>query len=192
MRTNILLLAMGIILATEVSFAGDLAFPTTEQEIISALTLKDGTTEINGVTYVSEKDSVYKVINGKRFKARCIEIINTEIAPKAGAVIRFSSNSSGIHNTSFGLLNRYVRALKGSLADATIQIGGHSDSAGDPEKNMALSRERAESVRQYLVHHGVAENHLVAVPFGDTLPIASNDTLGGRAKNRRVQFTRIE
>jgi OOP family OmpA-OmpF porin len=69
-----------------------------------------------------------------------------------------------------------------------LRIEGHSDNTKKPEENMKASGERALSVKNWLVSHGVAATRLVAVGFGETKPIASNDTAEGRAQNRRVEF----
>lgn len=60
-----------------------------------------------------------------------------------------------------------------------------NDKDNDNEK---LSDDRAHSVRQYIIDHGIAPDRLTAKGFGDTRPIASNDTKEGRAKNRRVEL----
>jgi len=173
--------------------AGDLAYPTTEKAIVAALTLKDGKAEVAGFEYRSEQGKVYKIIDGKRFRVRGFKsIVDTDLAPKAGALVQFDFNSATIRSESFGLLDSYAGALKGGLSDAKLEVGGHTDSIGTPEVNLALSRERAESVRQYLLHQGIAADRLSVAPFGATRPVASNDTDSGRAKNRRVEFVRIE
>ena len=69
-----------------------------------------------------------------------------------------------------------------------IRIEGHTDSRGNPKRNLLLSQRRAEAVRQYLISKGVAPDRLQAVGYGDTRPIAPNDTRKGRAANRRVEF----
>jgi OmpA-OmpF porin, OOP family len=69
-----------------------------------------------------------------------------------------------------------------------VEIAGHTDSQGDPASNMELSRKRAASVKQYLVDKGIPGANLTDVGFGQTQPIASNDTAAGRQENRRVEF----
>jgi OOP family OmpA-OmpF porin len=69
-----------------------------------------------------------------------------------------------------------------------IQIGVHTDSLGADAANLKLSQERADAIRAYLVKRGVAPSRLEAKGFGETVPIASNVTAAGRAKNRRVEL----
>ena len=95
---------------------------------------------------------------------------------------------------SFQQLDAAGRAFKKALeAGKTdqwiIEIAGHTDNAGSPEANMKLSKERAESVRQYLLQtYGLPQNMFVAQGYGETQPIAANNTPDGREKNRRVVF----
>ena len=68
-----------------------------------------------------------------------------------------------------------------------LRIAGHTDNVGDPARNQALSEDRAEAVRDYLVSHGVDAGRVEAVGLGDTQPVASNDTEEGRRENRRIE-----
>jgi outer membrane protein OmpA-like peptidoglycan-associated protein len=71
---------------------------------------------------------------------------------------------------------------------AYIEIVGHTDNVGDKDDNMELSKQRAASVRDYLISKGHDASKMVIAGRGDTMPIASNDTEEGRASNRRVQI----
>ncbi|MCS5489580.1 OmpA family protein [Algoriphagus limi] len=73
--------------------------------------------------------------------------------------------------------------------EVIIRISGHTDNAGDPGLNKALSLDRATSVRDYLFEKGVAFERLRISGWGGTRPIASNATEAGRSKNRRVEIT---
>lgn len=95
---------------------------------------------------------------------------------------------------SFQQLDAAGKAFKkamemGKVDKWVIEIAGHTDNVGTPEANTKLSRERAESVRDYLLKtYGLPQNLLIARGLGATQPIASNDTPDGREKNRRVVF----
>jgi OmpA-OmpF porin, OOP family len=70
-----------------------------------------------------------------------------------------------------------------------IQIDGHTDSQGKDEYNLDLSNRRAASVKAYLVSKGIAESRLSSTGYGETKPVADNNTAKGRALNRRVEMT---
>jgi len=69
-----------------------------------------------------------------------------------------------------------------------IAVGGYTDNVGGDEMNQKLSENRASSVRDYLVQQGVITNSISARGFGNTLPVASNDSSAGRQQNRRVEL----
>jgi len=69
-----------------------------------------------------------------------------------------------------------------------VEIVGHADSKGSAEDNIALSEQRANTVRDYLVSKGLDASIVETKGMGDTMPIADNDTAEGRAKNRRVEI----
>jgi len=69
-----------------------------------------------------------------------------------------------------------------------IEVEGHADITGGPAINQPLSEKRAESVRAYLVEQGVDGNTVTARGFGDTRPVADNNTAAGRQANRRVEL----
>jgi outer membrane protein OmpA-like peptidoglycan-associated protein len=70
----------------------------------------------------------------------------------------------------------------------TMQIEGHTDSVGGDEFNQQLSERRAGSVRDFLAQNGVPASSITARGFGKTQPVASNDTIEGRQRNRRVEL----
>lgn len=67
-------------------------------------------------------------------------------------------------------------------------IEGHTDSMGDDDYNLGLSRDRAFSIRQALINEGIAASRISTQGFGETLPVASNSSSAGRQKNRRVEI----
>ena len=73
-----------------------------------------------------------------------------------------------------------------------LEIRGYTDSIGSAASNLRLSQKRADSVKRYLVSRGVIVSQLRAIGFGEANPIAPNSTKQGRAKNRRIEFARIE
>ena len=100
--------------------------------------------------------------------------------------IEFQVGSVEISSTYFDQLKRVADLMKVSPNRSAV-IEGHTDSMGSATGNLQLSQRRAESVRQNLIDHfGIAQERLVAKGFGETRPIASNETPEGRRKNRRV------
>ena len=73
-----------------------------------------------------------------------------------------------------------------------LLIEGHTSSEGGAEYNLELSKWRAESVRLRLMEEGITPDRLEIIGYGDTRPLQSNETAQGRAKNRRVEFKRLE
>jgi OOP family OmpA-OmpF porin len=85
-----------------------------------------------------------------------------------------------ILNEAAALLNQHERVV--------IEVAGHTDSMGSDAYNQGLSERRANSVRDYLVEKGVRASRLTAKGYGESMPVASNDTKEGRAENRRVEL----
>jgi len=106
--------------------------------------------------------------------------------------INYATESSKIDVESYNVLDEIGQLLRKYPA-LKIQIGGHTDSAGDKELNFRLSRERALAVREYLLTHfpEIQKERLIAVGFGSEKPISSNATYEGRRQNRRVEFVVI-
>lgn len=100
--------------------------------------------------------------------------------------LSFQVGSTEIQPKDFQLLTQLQSALR-TFPGAPVQIGGHTDATGDDQSNQALSLKRAEAVRSYLMANmGGDEARLSAVGFGETVPLSSNETLEGRARNRRI------
>ena len=95
---------------------------------------------------------------------------------------------STIQPEYFSLLKKVVEAFQ-IYPKATITVEGHTDSYGSDAANQKLSTKRADAVREYLLASGNIEPTLVrATGFGETKPIASNETKEGRRKNRRIDI----
>jgi outer membrane protein OmpA-like peptidoglycan-associated protein len=113
-----------------------------------------------------------------------------------GAIVRlnnifFETDRSTLLPTSIPELQRLTTLLEKN-PKLSISIEGHTDSLGTSEHNIALSKGRAEAVKEYLAQHGIASNRLSVEAFGATRPLATNTTEEGRAQNRRVQFRVVE
>ncbi len=113
---------------------------------------------------------------------------NTGETPHTLNNIFFDFNKATLRKESVTELRNLVQFLN-EQPKIRIEISGHTDSVGTPEYNHKLSQERAEAVREYLVSHGIHGNRVVAKGYGETKPVAPNDTEENRQKNRRTEFT---
>ncbi|MDH5255135.1 MAG: OmpA family protein [Gammaproteobacteria bacterium] len=102
--------------------------------------------------------------------------------------VTFQTNSADINAGFYQVLNSVALVLK-EFDKTVVDVAGHADSTGDEAKNMDLSQRRASSVSSYLAAQGVSSQRLITVGYGETRPIASNDTPEGRQQNRRVEIT---
>lgn len=101
--------------------------------------------------------------------------------------ITFETNSARLTANAQRLMENVVSFLR-SDPSARISISGHTDSVASDAYNLKLSRNRASEVRDYLVGYGIDGGRLDAAGFGESRPVASNDTAEGRELNRRVEF----
>ena len=105
---------------------------------------------------------------------------------KATLKINFATNSSVIEYSSMNKVNNFAQFLlknKGSI----VKIVGHTDNVGTDSNNLSLSNRRANSVMQSLIRKGVSPARLTAEGRGEEVPIASNNSIEGRAMNRRIE-----
>jgi outer membrane protein OmpA-like peptidoglycan-associated protein len=101
--------------------------------------------------------------------------------------VQFEHNSATLRNDSYPILDQISKILA-TYPEYKIEISGHTDNTGTPETNKKLSEQRARACRDYLISKGMAWSRVASRGFGQTKPIASNDTQQGRATNRRVEF----
>jgi outer membrane protein OmpA-like peptidoglycan-associated protein/uncharacterized protein YidB (DUF937 family) len=107
----------------------------------------------------------------------------------AHTVLNFPTGSAVLPTAAGPELRRAADRINALPAGTVIEIGGHTDNTGDASANLALSQRRADAVRDALMRDGVDGSRLVAKGYGETRPIASNDTTDGRLRNRRTEFT---
>lgn len=129
-------------------------------------------------------EEVEKLFN--RDEARVFREGDTIILRLVG--LTFASGSSDIGQESFDLLAKVERAID-LFPRSELIIEGHTDSYGGDEANQALSQARAESVQQYMINAmRLPSYRLIATGYGETNPVANNETASGRARNRRIDI----
>ncbi|KEQ31423.1 OmpA family protein [Pedobacter antarcticus] len=101
--------------------------------------------------------------------------------------LEFDLSKATIRSSSYTTLNRVAALLVEK--NFSLKLAGHTDNTGSMALNLRLSKERAESVKAYLVSQGANASRIEATGYGPNQPIASNKTADGRQKNRRVEFT---
>ena len=100
--------------------------------------------------------------------------------------INFNVSSVTIKSTQLNQLRQMAELMK-TYPETTTVIEGHTDSRGSATKNLEISQRRAQSIKKYFANtFGIAPERITAEGFGETRPIASNETPEGRRKNRRV------
>jgi outer membrane protein OmpA-like peptidoglycan-associated protein len=110
------------------------------------------------------------------------------VAALNDSVINFGSSSAELPASIASFLQNAAENLKQMPAGYVLEIAGYTDNTGDATKNVALSRRRADAVREALVKSGANADMLVAKGYGSADPIASNDTPDGRLRNRRIEY----
>ena len=104
--------------------------------------------------------------------------------------IRFAVNSDVIEPASFAIIDQVGKVLV-SNPNVNLKITGHTDSDGEDADNLALSINRANSVKTYLItKHGISGSRLSIDGKGESSPVQANTTAQGKAANRRVEFTK--
>lgn len=101
--------------------------------------------------------------------------------------LEFDLGKATIRAKSYSTLNRVAALL--IQKNFSLKLAGHTDNTGSDALNMRLSKDRAESVRSYLVSQGANASRIEATGYGEEQPIATNKTAAGRQQNRRVEFT---
>ena len=105
--------------------------------------------------------------------------------------IFFETDQYVLKDESIAELTRLIVFLKENMG-VSIEIRGHTDQVGTREYNDQLSLQRARSVYQYLIDHGIDEGRLQYHGYGFAMPVATNDTEEGRRMNRRTEFRILE
>jgi outer membrane protein OmpA-like peptidoglycan-associated protein len=140
--------------------------------------------DTDGDTVADTEDMCPNTIQGEK-----VDVVGC--AYNLRLAVLFDDNSAALKSQSYADLNRAFQLM---LRVPTMNgvIEGHTDSRGTDAHNMALSERRAKTVVDYLVDHGVDPSRIQSKGFGESQPVASNDTPQGQAENRRVVLHRAD
>jgi outer membrane protein OmpA-like peptidoglycan-associated protein len=114
-----------------------------------------------------------------------------DIVQRAFDNLEFETNQAIIRPESFASLNE-LATLLAEHPDWKLSIAGHTDNVGTEASNMDLSKRRSEAVRDYLVARGISTRRFYLSWYGESRPVAGNDTEEGRQRNRRVEMKIVE
>lgn len=135
-------------------------------------------------------ERITRVIDGRSFRPDMEQSLRTARRFDVYG-LRFSFDSAELSPESVQLVREIAQMLQAN-AGWRIQIIGHTDSSGGPDYNNGLSDRRADAVRQAIADNGIEPSRLRSQGRGEGEPKADNDTLAGRAINRRVEFRRLD
>lgn len=116
-----------------------------------------------------------------------VERVGEGIVVEFNEKILFGYDRSDLSASAEDNLDKLINILK-EYKDTNIEIQGHTDSKGTDAYNQGLSERRASAVATYLRNRGLAPSRIVTRGYGETAPVAANETESGRAQNRRVNF----
>ncbi len=122
----------------------------------------------------------------KEIKSEVIKQLN-----EYSKVILFDTGKATIKKVSYPNLDA-IEAIMNEYKTISFKIEGHTDSSGKAATNLKLSKDRANAVKKYLTSKGISESRLSSQGFGSKKPIATNKTLKGRNKNRRVEINLVK
>jgi OOP family OmpA-OmpF porin len=106
--------------------------------------------------------------------------------------VTFEFDSSKLTMQAENRLDNVVDALQAS-SEVKFRVDGYTDSIGTEQYNQGLSQRRVDSVRQYLIEHGISSSRITGTQgHGESNPVATNETAAGRAQNRRVELNVTE
>jgi len=102
--------------------------------------------------------------------------------------VLFPLNSSYLTDQAKGEIDKLINLLA-DYPNASLVVDGHTDATGTEEYNQWLSEKRAESVKNYIADHGIGADRITTNGYGQSKPVAANNTAEGRQQNRRVEVT---
>ena len=162
-----------------------------KNDAIAALTLEKEQL-MSSAKAMSEKDKAIAAKFGKiqnlfaSSEANVYRKIDNVLISAHG--FQFPSGKSEIESANFALLNKITAAIK-EFPNSIVIVAGHTDGQGDDNSNKKLSQDRADKVVKFLVEvGGISAKRVTGTGYGEEKPVASNETVAGRAANRRVEI----
>lgn len=193
----------------EIEVRSNISIPTNWQQIATAIidsdisNIRQGRIDIHGTTIslhgkVSSLEQRQAIQNRIHTRLTDLYQLENQLVVIEGEqrliddtlgnrIVEFESGSANLTSLGLGILDDMAGVIQ-SLGDKPVTITGHTDNVGNPTANLALSNERAEAVKQYLIGRNIDATRLSTTGKGDADPIASNDTEDGRTRNRRIEF----
>ncbi len=153
-----------------VRISGDVVNEAQRQQIASDLSLASNT--------------AYTVTNSLRTGGAAQNVLDQTLANR---IIEFKTGSALLTPLGMQILDEMVEKMS-QMADARFLIVGHTDGVGLRESNLALSNARAQAVKNYMARKGIAARQMDVLGKGPDEPVADNDSVDGRARNRRIEF----
>lgn len=197
----------------EIEVRSNISIPTNWQQVATAIidsdisNIRQGRIDIQGTTIslhgkvnsIEQKQTIQNRIHSRLTDLYQLEnqlvVVEGEqrlIDETLGnRIVEFEFGSVNLTPMGLGILDDMAGVLK-RVGDKPVVITGHTDNVGNPTANLALSNQRAEAVKQYLIGRNIDASRLSTTGKGDADPIASNDNEEGRTRNRRIEFTLAE
>jgi len=168
--------------ADDITVSGDTGDKEASAEVTKLLSEKLGETGRFSVdvSYLEKLDPIASLLGPDECEARIAEILGAR-------QITFEPGSDTVDADSLSTVDEIAETLK-NCVDARMEIAGHTDSQGRESMNQALSKSRAVAVLNALRERRILTAGFTAVGYGESDPIADNDTEEGREANRRIEF----
>lgn len=163
----------------------------------SEAVVKDNTLELFGDAATEDERATLFLRAGSALQGSGLQLLNSLKVVDCqerlnntmrGNNILFTYNKTSIDTKSYALLDKLGQIIRECSDETSILIGGHTDSVGRDVYNLDLSQRRADAVSAYLQGEGIDAAILETKGFGESWPVASNGTVAGQAKNRRITF----
>lgn len=155
----------------QIDLLGTVANEATRQELPSAMS-------------TALANNTYRIRNGLRVGEPAQKTLDDALANR---IVEFEPGNAALTPAGQQVLDSLIPVLQ-QFQGRRFQVTGHTDADGSRQRNIALSAERAQAVKAYLVQRGIAAATLSTQGAGPDKPLASNATPEGRARNRRIEF----